>query len=197
VSNQLLCKYLFIVVNKLFNSFQYENDVRSDANAWHITGTEDQSESHLWKNLRRCRITASRFKKFASSPQLIARDLWEEEEDLSFVRSLSWGIENEPLARMAYTQSTGRAVQEVGLFISKKNPLFGASPDGVVENGKGLLEVKCPFSLKETNLAELTKNGHFYTCSDGPLKLRLTHAYYYQVQLQMFVTGATYTDFFV
>jgi hypothetical protein len=64
--------------------------------------------------------------------------LWAEEEDLSYVRSLAWRMDNEPLARLAYTQSTGRPVQEAGLFISKKNPLFGASPDGVLESGKGL-----------------------------------------------------------
>jgi hypothetical protein len=180
------------------NLEQYDENLFSSKSAWHITGTEEQSQSQLWRNLRSCRITASRFKEYATNPKRMSKDLWADKEDLSRLKSIAWGNEHESVARLAYTESTGQPVQEVGLFISKRNPLFGASPDGVIDDDcKGLLEVKCPFSLRDENLAELTKNGHFYTCHNRVLKLRHSHPYFYQVQLQMFVTGATYCDFFI
>lgn len=40
---------------------------------------------------------------------------------------------------------------ETGIFVSKDYPYLAASPDGVTECkccGKGILEIKCPFSLQ-------------------------------------------------
>ena len=82
------------------------------------------------------------------------------------------------------------------LFISKSNPLFGASPDGMFNDGEGILEIKCPYSLRNTEKKDV-KDGHFYTCDGTQLNLRHSHTYFFQVQLQMFVTGAKYTDFFI
>jgi hypothetical protein len=172
-------------------------DALSNDSAFHIAGTEEQNNSPLWHQLRGCRITASRFKDFVTNPLGAAKKVWSAKQDLGHLRSMAWGVDHEPIARLAYIEWTGRSVIEVGLYISKKNPLFGASPDGVLENGLGLLEIKCPLSLKDSDLSLVTKSGHFYTCDNGKLKLRHSHPYFYQVQLQMFVTGATYTDFFI
>jgi putative phage-type endonuclease len=58
--------------------------------------------------------------------------------------AMRWGTENEPLARQAYMEYTGRQVQQVGLAISTEIPYFGASLDGLVEDGT--IEIKCPTS---------------------------------------------------
>ena len=48
--------------------------------------------------------------------------------------------------------------QDCGLFFSTAYPMFGATPDGLVECnccGLGLVEVKCPFSLQTKDMNEL------------------------------------------
>ena len=68
--------------------------------------------------------------------------LWKEKPNLENVKSIQWGNKNESVAREEYEKIYNCQVQEVGLFISKANPLVGASPDGLLENGRGLLEIK-------------------------------------------------------
>jgi hypothetical protein len=53
------------------------------------------------------------------------------------------GKDCEPLARADYEAATGYLVQPVG-FISHDTLLAGYSPDGVIDDGAGLLEIKCP-----------------------------------------------------
>ena len=76
---------------------------------------------------------------------------------------------------------------------------LGASPDGVVSCeccGRGLLEVKCPFCMKEG--LEVTESpGFCLDQKDDQWKLRRGHAYYYQVQMQMFVCKLPYCNFVV
>lgn len=56
---------------------------------------------------------------------------------------MQWGNENEPLARAAYEEANGVAVQEAGFMLPLYTDAFGGSPDGLVGND-GLLEIKCP-----------------------------------------------------
>ena len=60
----------------------------------------------------------------------------------------------------------------------------------------GLLEIKCPYKLKDSDLKNVT-SGDFFIVRDGRLCLKKTHSYFFQVQTQMFVCGALYTDFFI
>ena len=69
--------------------------------------------------------------------------------------------------------------------------------DGLIDNGRGLLEIKCPYSLKDSDLKSETRGGSFYNVSNGKLILRRSHSYFFQIQCQMYVTGARYTDFFI
>ena len=115
--------------------------------------------------------------------------LWKEKPSLENVKSIQWG-ENESVAREEYKKIYNCQVQEVGLFISKANPLVGASPDGLLENGRGLLEIKCPYGLRENNLKEDLKqksNCTFFTVANDKLYLRRDHPYHYQIQCQMYV----------
>ena len=162
----------------------------------HIVGTVGQAESELWHRLRMGRITASCLKDIAENARKFAEHFWGKKSDLSYVRSIMWGTKNEKVAKEQYERVHNRKVQEVGLFISKIHPMIGASPDGIIDNGRGLLEIKCPYSLRDNDLKCLT-SGSFFSVSNGRLYLRRTHSYFYQVQCQMFVTGARYTDFFI
>ena len=87
----------------------------------------------------------------------------------------------------------GIVCEESGLIVSIKHPFIGANPDGHIQceccTGKGVLEVKCPYCVRdgEPSSAPYIQDG----------KLLTTHAYYYQVQTQLFVCSADYADFVV
>ena len=54
--------------------------------------------------------------------------------------AMRFGTEQEPLARMAYTERTGNAVETTG-FWTTDDLMFGVSPDGLVGDD-GLIEIK-------------------------------------------------------
>ena len=64
---------------------------------------------------------------------------------------------------------------------------------------KRSLEVKCPYSHREESvlLAALNDNKFCLKMDNGELHLSHKHAYYYQVQTQMFVCNVNYCDFCV
>ena len=162
----------------------------------HMSGTVGQGDCELWLQLRRGRITASCFKDIATNPHKFATNLWKRKPDLQNVKSIMWGTDNESRAREAYEKIHFKKVQQVGLFVSKILPLVGASPDGLIDEGRGLLEIKCPYGLRTSDLKSVS-DGSFFTVTNDKLHLRKTHQYYYQVQCQMLCTGARYTDFFI
>jgi hypothetical protein len=88
-------------------------------------------------------------------------------------QAMQWGIDQEGFARDAFTRKTGLAVDLVG-FIKHPVLMAGASPDGVLDGGEGLVEFKCP-----------TTNTHLQTIMDGMDPMHMA-----QVQGQMWMTGA-------
>ena len=64
--------------------------------------------------------------------------------------------------------------------------------------GQGVVEVKCPFCVSEMSFQEAAAGVSSFCLERLPgdkLQLRLDHAYYYQCQLQMFVTRRSFCDF--
>lgn len=94
---------------------------------------------------------------------------------------MEWGTEQEPNARHAYTQETGREVTEVGFIIPDGTDAYGGSPDGLVGED-GVIEIKCP--APETLIA-------FHSAGDVPDK------YKPQVQGLLLVSGRAWCDFYV
>lgn len=90
-----------------------------------------------------------------------------------------WGTNNEDQARSAYELETGNDVTAAP-FIPFED-WSGASPDGFVGDS-GIVEIKCPFGIR--------KDPHpvFKSIKDQP-------HYYAQIQLQLFVTGRAWCDF--
>ena len=68
-----------------------------------------------------------------------------------------WGCAHEKDGLSAYTSTAAKdhlslKVTECGLYVDPEQPYLGASPDGIVTCtccGKGLVERKCPFFIKE------------------------------------------------
>ena len=68
--------------------------------------------------------------------------------------------------------------------------------NAVAIQGKKLLEVKCPFSQRETlNIDEAVTDTDFFT--DSKRNLKNDHKYYAKVQCQLFVCNFEKRDFVV
>ena len=93
--------------------------------------------------------------------------------------NLRYGRETEPFARDEYSCLKDTPVIEAGLT-SKEFPWLSASPDGLVIQDDGsvlVLEIKCPVSEQDGKIdVDWTIEG----------KLKKSHSYYAQVQVQMF-----------
>lgn len=97
---------------------------------------------------------------------------------------------------------TNVLVGAAGFRIPPLHPFVGASADGYVSCsccGSGVLEIKCPFKARNLSLSEAAMSADFCLEKDaqGTLRLKRDHAYYYQVQMQLFVTEKCYCDFIV
>jgi len=89
---------------------------------------------------------------------------------------LDWGICFEPVIKQILEDEWGAMIHECGRFVHPTDPRLAASPDGLLLKVKTkpqmaghLLEIKCPKSRK--------------------IGLKIPIEYYYQMQLQMEVTG--------
>ena len=127
-------------------------------------------------------------------------------KDLSNVLAVKYGISNESKAGERYAEymkTSGNHVQVLacGVVISNTMPWLAASPDQKVidmEFGYGLVEIKCPFTLRNLTPEEACADPNFYChLVNGKPELKKDHPYYYQVQGQLGLTGLKWCDFVV
>ena len=175
--------------------------------------THNQAKSREWFKYRAGRITASRFRRvlhtdcYRPSLSLLKSICYPEIHQFS-TKAISWGCEHEKDALRTYKDKMLTSHEDVsislcGFYISAKYPFLGASPDALIECkccGQGVVEVKCPLCAQESSLAEAASGIQSFClqeCSEGKYELKHEHDYFYQCQLQMFVTNRTYCDFVV
>ena len=63
--------------------------------------------------------------------------------------------------------------------------ILGASPDGLMGDGEGLVEFKCPYSLREVSIKEAVDSGKSYYLKKnekGETEMNKNHNYYHQVK---------------
>lgn len=154
---------------------------------------EIEQGSEKWDLLRMTRPTASQFGRVITPKtgalsashrdyacELVARQVGVyTEPPPSFW--MEWGTTNEPLAIESYTAQTGNEVERVGFVLPDYTDTFGGSPDGLVANRKGLIEVKCP---KPETLIRYHWDGE------------LPDTYKCQVQGLLLITGCEWADFY-
>ncbi|XP_022111666.1 uncharacterized protein LOC110990891 [Acanthaster planci] len=176
--------------------------------------TKKQASSTLWTQHRIGRITASVAGDCAASIKenglsghsQIAKVMGYYDSPHS--SALTWGRMQEPVARKQYVawhrlhyKHKGVTCEETGLWVNIDCPYVAASPDGIVRChvcGDGLLEIKNPYTHRLCEIQDFsTKKGSCLTMENGMLQVRRTHIYYTQVQVQMWCTGYSWTDFIV
>lgn len=173
--------------------------------------TRQQSSSPSWFTYRAGRVTASVMKKVCHtsidnpSVSLLKLVCYPEKQALK-TPPITWGLENERHAFRAYEASEAGKhdafkCTKSGLHISTQHPFVGATPDGLVCCtccGKGVLELKCPFSMREVkDITEMVGAGSCLETVNGTVHLRRQHDYFYQVQTQMAVCNVQWCDFVV
>lgn len=133
-----------------------------------------------WYAIRNTLITASEFAqaldkaKFGTQKQFYKKKCGMEPSINLQSPPLIWGIKYEPVACSIYAKRTGQTIHEFGLLRHPTIPFFGASPDGITNNGI-MLEIKCPYQRSITG--------------DVPLQ------YYYQMQGQLSVCELEECDY--
>ena len=108
-------------------------------------------------------------------------------KDLSNVPAIRYGISNEAKAANKYAEymtGIGHDVQvlECGFVVSSTMPWLAASPDRKVIDkifGFGLVEIKCPYSLRHLTPEGACADPSFY-CQlvNGRPELKKDHPYY-------------------
>lgn len=180
--------------------------------------TREQRDSPLWFDVRRYRITASRFgeilrRKSNTPPDKLVLSILQPRSFSSV--ATDWGVENEPLAKEAYVSfqheqgKHGLTLGPCGFLICESHPFLGATPDGTVYDPSssqqpfGFLEVKCPYLNRDCTPSEACSSPGFcctlQSSADGcqlPM-LRKNHPYYAQIQGQMAVGERPWCDFVI
>ncbi|KAB0805159.1 hypothetical protein PPYR_02129 [Photinus pyralis] len=88
-------------------------------------------------------------------------------------------------------EQLGFKINECGFFIGSEELYFlGASPDGVIDSDT-IIEIKCPYSARDSTIADAIKNKiiTYATIEPGQLKLKGSHNYMYQIQGQLAITN--------
>lgn len=109
--------------------------------------------------------------------------------DLSKIKAVMWGVRNEKKALQVFESATKQKSFPSGFIIYDKYNFIGVSPDGITEDGSAVIEIKCPYSIRN----DMASNSIFI--KNGSLVKN--HPYYTQVQLQMLVAKKQEARFIV
>ena len=188
--------------------------------------TKGQHANASLKEQRNGRITASNFhtvstncqtllkatRKGAKRPhysQLVDDIVNGAHQDLSHLPQIAWGIKHEKDAIKAFmsdvaSQHEGglHGFKECVLFVKASYPHVAASPDGLFNCkycGFPTIQVKCPHSARGNDVSEsnVYKHVNFLQEFDGQPRLKRTHEYFTQVQVQMWVCNVQHSFFIV
>ncbi|XP_073697761.1 uncharacterized protein [Garra rufa] len=156
--------------------------------------TQPQSKCPLWKEMRKPRVTASRFHETShvrgeTSGQALARRILKGTKQ---TKAMKTGIDKEPEVLDRYSELFNVNISPCGFVIHPDAPYLGASPDAKVYDPNadpyfGLAEVKCP------DVRTVAEAKHIKIVN-GRATLKKSHKYYYQIQGQLAVTGLSWCD---
>lgn len=119
---------------------------------------------------------------------------------------MKWGQENEKTAfKIFYAEEVPKHqvlnVEKCGTFLGKRKSYIAASPDSVVTckcHGKGLIDIKCQFRIRDKKTSESVREcGFLITSDNGRVTLSRNHKYYTQGISQMTITETVYCYFVV
>ena len=163
--------------------------------------TVGQRDNPAWHLARKGRLTASNFgcvlKAKTVTPSLLKRLLGE--YDLSRVKAVQWGVNNEEEAIKAFNVQTGKTVKDTGIWFDSSG-ILSASPDGIVDDDT-VLEAKCPYTERNLTIEEAVKSSTFCLekceTEQTGYALKKDHVYWHQVQGEMYFSQRKFCYFVV
>lgn len=176
--------------------------------------TREQSLCTQWFQFREGRLTASKFYDICHTnvqrPSVsLIKGIMHYVPNIE-TPAIKWGKTKEEVALNEYAEMMkinhpSFSARRSGLMLNPNYPTLGASPDAVIDCmccGKGLVEIKCPFKIRDTNPCEVNTPNfylrpHAQTERGQPCTNMLPSAsrHFYQVQGQMAVCDVDYCDF--
>jgi len=150
--------------------------------------TDPKQRTPEWFESRKGRLTASMagaaiglapYQSKDDALRALVRSMNGMESEFKGNIATEWGNNNEAMALTAYEIETGNKVEPAG-FVQFED-WTGVSPDGYIADD-GLIEIKCPFGIRkdfEPKFKPLDEQPHYYA----------------QIQVQLFVTGREWCDF--
>ncbi|XP_070391024.1 uncharacterized protein [Dermacentor albipictus] len=170
--------------------------------------SRQQAKSATWQQERRLRVTSSKFGAVLNRKEWTIKGLQNltAARDLSRVTAVNYGIKMESLAAQRYEDALRRlghapTVSTCGLLVNPAFPWLGASPDRIAydptEQSYGVVEIKCPYSLRDHKASALVNTDFCSIIRDGVPELKRDHQYYHQLLGQMGVSQLRWGDFVV
>uniref|UniRef100_A0A2A4IWF1 Uncharacterized protein n=1 Tax=Heliothis virescens TaxID=7102 RepID=A0A2A4IWF1_HELVI len=150
--------------------------------------TVGQHENDLYTAHRCDRLTASQFgmvcKRRTTTP------CHNHVKDILYKKNICtndmlYGQQHEIVAKTMFMQQYNKIVRPAGLFIDEEFGCLAGSPDGIIENERAVVEIKCFPSLARKNqsieAAALEKKNFALKLDNNVLVMNKKHDYYYQV----------------
>ena len=157
--------------------------------------------SYTWpdrkQTMERCQTTPSDVFKIWGDLQIYR----EKELSISLTKhktlradAILHGQKYETVAAETFEKIYNVTTERCGIFVSTVHPQLAASPDRVIDN-ETIVEVKCPYTARDKVINHTTVP--YLKLLDNALVLDPNHAYYYQVQGQLFCSNRAICYFVV
>ncbi|KAK9751436.1 YqaJ-like viral recombinase domain [Popillia japonica] len=164
--------------------------------------TVGQHSNDYWKRVRMNRLTASNFGRICklrpttSTANTVKHLLY---QDFQGSVATRYGLENEINAVLEFEKVSKVKTEECGIFVHKAIPFLAASPDRVIIDENGCVEIKCPYRARDMTVLEATQKGvmKFLSINEGNLQLKHNDNYMYQIQGQLNVADKDFCYFVV
>lgn len=142
-----------------------------------------------WYAARKSRVTASNvgailgldpYRNADDVLRAMVREYHGAEREFTGNAATEWGTANEALAKAAFELECGATVEPASFVVHPEHDWLGASPDGYTRTKDTILEIKCPYGLRN--------GGEFKPLNEQ-------QHYYAQIQVQLACTGAKRCEF--
>ena len=176
--------------------------------------TRSQAKSSKWFEVRRFRLTSSKFGqvkqlKSTTRPDNLVLSILGAKK--TFGKPLQYGLSIEKPALeeyVKYQHSNGHInlyATASGFIISFQHPFLGTSPDASVYDPSsplqpyGFAKIKYPYKYQDQSPSEAATKSDFMLQkgTTGKLTLKRSHSYYCQIQGQMGIGDRPWCDFIV
>ncbi|XP_060077044.1 uncharacterized protein LOC132556626 [Ylistrum balloti] len=144
--------------------------------------TRAQSNSKLWIEARKSRITSSNFGKILKRKAKPTQSFVDSIFGTKYVNAApsEYGRKTEVSGKRKYLkQFPSSHFHECGLVINEEFSFLGASPDGKLccDGQCGVAEIKCPFSARNMTISEACDkiNGFCLEKNNGKINLKQSH----------------------